>query len=124
MIFMGPDYRMKVDPDFDFARNALLITIVKRAENGFVPVTIEIKEHELVPVPSNTAISDSDTIPSVIDRDFAEAFLSVLANGLLGAGGDLVREHHRLKNELTRANRQLEKLIDGIGRLGGNNERT
>lgn len=74
------------------------------------------------PVPEGHHVFGDGDATLDIPRELAEALLSALARYLIGAHGDadLLATLRRTERERDDARRQLDKLIDGIGRLGGN----
>lgn len=118
-------YRIMVDDSYRFAQDEVIVKIVKRTMDGYIPIKITITEGELVPYnvatfPYNVATSVEDEQLSVaIPRELAELMLAAFARYFLSSEGDIVQTVQRQKRELERVTLQLEMLIAGIGRLGG-----
>jgi hypothetical protein len=112
-------YRMAVDADYHFAADLIQCRLVRKTQEGYVPLTITIEEGEPMKV-SPHAVSEAPP-PFTIPRDMAELFMGTFAAYLLGVpDGDLVRANQDLRHQLSRVTNQLDNLIAGIGRLGGN----
>lgn len=102
-------------------RDEIPLMIGNRTPDGMRivrPTTLELGD----PIAESPAApSDDQTEPSlVLPTELAAALFSALAPHLVGAPDhDLVATIKRLVHERDRVTSQLEKLIDGIGRLGG-----
>lgn len=114
----GP-YRMSVDADFNFMRDELVIHVVRRTQDGYVPITLTFVEGDPVTFDATTEEGGNPFPAFNMPRELAELWMATLAGYLLGVEGDLVRANQDLKNRLQRSQTQLENLIAGIGRLGG-----
>lgn len=115
----GDGWRVMVDRNMgSFARDELNIYIAHRDHNGIrllKPVEFELSEY----LPEDAGY-EYPYGPTAIKTELAEILATQLTYHLLGIE-DPVKEIQRLRAELGQANRRIEKLIDGIGRLGGNN---
>lgn len=108
-------FQIMVDDSHRFAMDEILLKIVKRTTDGYVPIKFTYSEGEVIP-PNTETVDISTPIP----RELAELMLAAFARFFLSAEGDLVTTNQRLSRELERVTKQLESLIAGIGRLGGN----
>lgn len=115
---MNGGWRVMVERNMGaFVRDELNLYIAHRDHNGIrilKPVEFELSEY----LPEDAGYEYPHG-PTAIKTELAEVLATQLTYNLLGVE-DSVREIQRLRSELSRTRNQLEKLIDGIGRLGGN----
>jgi hypothetical protein len=116
-------YRVRVDHHHHFARDELLIYVVFKDEKGtkgLKPIKFEVDDKYLY-LPTEPVESTPLPEPIVIKRELAEPLFEALAYTLLGVA-EPIYEIQRLRRELTETKLRLDKLIDGIGRIGGNKD--
>lgn len=115
-------YRVMVnDNDTYFLRDQLSLTILHRTPDGYRPISIEVKYGAPIP-PSEVEGVAYEFENTILPRELAEILLDTLANYFIGGDEhDIIKENRRLGAELRQERVRLNKLIDGIGRLGGNN---
>ncbi len=114
-------YRVRVDHHHHFERDELLIYAIFKDNNGskaLKPIKFEVEGEYL---PTDVKISTPLPEPIVIKRELAEPLFEALAYTLLGVA-EPIYEIQRLRRELTETKVRLDKLIDGIGRMGGNKD--
>lgn len=120
-------YRVLIIEDNNFfVRDQLGLVILERTPDGYKPVTIEIKYAPAIPASDiEGAVTSPLEATTVIPRELAQMLLAMLVNYYMGSEEhNLVSELRRVSAELRAERVRLNKLIDGIGRLGGNNDRT
>lgn len=116
---MSYGWRVMVEHDnTTFVRDQLRLFIVYGDPEGNMRVLNPVK-FELGEVLPDNATNEDVPEPSTIPRELAELLFEKMGQHLLGVDNP-IREIQRLRAELGQANRRLDKLIDGIGRLGGN----
>jgi hypothetical protein len=114
-------YRVRVDHHHHFARDELLIYAIFKDTHGakaLKPIRFEVDDTYL---PTEVTDSTPSPEPIVIKRELAESLFEALAYTLLGVA-EPIYEIQRLRRELTETKLRLDKLIDGIGRMGGNKD--
>jgi len=115
-------YQIMVDDSYRFAQDEVIVKIALRTQDGYRPVTFTFYVGD--EIPAGAAIAEVDApVTTAIPRELAELMLAAFARHFLSAEGDIVQTVQRQKRELERVTKQLEDLIAGIGRLGGNNLR-
>lgn len=113
-------WRVRVEHSYRFAYDELLLFIVKRdmeETRPLKPIVFELGDA----IPEIPSSQDEQLQPTQISRELAEQLFEQLGYHLLGVAEPL-REIHRLRRELEETKKRLDKLIDGIGRMGGNND--
>lgn len=110
-------FRISIEDSYLFARDEVVIRIVRKEPDGYRPVTFSfVISDEVISYDGTASIEPPEC---VMPREIAELLLSGFGRHFLSSEGDLVATHERLKRELARVTKQLEDLIAGIGRLGG-----
>ncbi len=109
------NYRMMIDANYKFGVDETGILIVQRVQDGYRPVSITFEYGDVV-----SPMVSVDIEGSPIPNELAELMLSAFAAYFLSAEGDVVQTNRRLRRDLERVTKQLESLIAGIGKLGGN----
>lgn len=110
----GDRFLIMIDGSYRFAQDEVILKIVKRTQDGLVPIKFTLTEQGVIP---QDEVSDVE-IGTPIPRELAELMLSAFGRYFLSTEGDLVLTNQRLMSELERVTKQLESLINGIGRLG------
>lgn len=111
-------YRMAVDADYHFAADLIQCRLVRKTQDGYVPITVTLEEGE--PMSIGVAHTADAPPPFTLPREMAELMMATFAGYLLGVpDGDLVRANQDLRHQLSRVTDQLDRLIAGIGRMGG-----
>lgn len=108
-------WRVLVEHDFNFAKDQLKLYVAFSNEQGMrmlKPLSFQLGDYVEVTVP------DVPNEPTFIPRELAEQIYAKLGYLFIGTN-DSLHEINRLQTELNKANIRLEKLIDGIGRMGG-----
>jgi hypothetical protein len=108
------EYRIQIDDATSFLRDAVSLRIIERVQGGYVPLTLKLERGDLVPEGSSVEIEPTD-----ISNDLVDGLLIAFANFRLGTDSNLVETIRRLRREKERVTQQLESLIAGIGRMGG-----
>lgn len=110
-------FRVMVEDSYRFGQDEIILKIVKRTRDGYVPVKLSYSVVMDELIPPNT-VSDAD-IDSAIPRELAELLLAAFGRYFLSSEGDILATNRRLTRDLERVTKQLESLIAGIGKLGG-----
>lgn len=111
------EWRVQVTNHYSFALDQVHL-VIGRVQDGML-YPIKPIEFEFLPgIPMGTSF-DGELPVTVISRELAEQLVHRISFCLLGVD-DPVNEIIKLRGELARTHRQLENLIDGIGRIGGN----
>lgn len=114
-------YRIMIDDSWRFANDEVILKIAFRTPQGYRPVTLGFNVRDEITIEGPSAAEEwADEWSSALPRELAELLLTALGRYFLSVEGDLVITNQRLKRELARVTKQLEDLISGIGRLGGN----
>lgn len=108
-------YQLMVEHSYRFARDEVIIKIVKHTQDGVVPIKLALSELPMVPQNTEMDVEIGNAIP----RELAELMLAAFGRYFLSSEGDLVETNARLERELAKANLRLDNLISGIGKLGG-----
>lgn len=108
-------WRLKVEHSHHFRRDELLLYIGYRtgADTMQILNPVKLELGEVLEDGTNDVPE-----PIAIPRELAELLVEQLSYIILGVD-DPIRECQRLRVELGQANRRLDALIAGIGRLGG-----
>lgn len=108
------NYRMQINRDYNaFVRDELTLMIIRSVGGKTQPVILRLEY-----ITDN--LDETQQVPtSNLPTELCELLLTALARELLSAESDLVKENHKLRNQLERVTKQLDNLIAGIGMLGG-----
>lgn len=116
---MRNGWRVMASSDGDnFMRDEIKLYIAYRDDDGIravKPIVLELDDG------ASDSTATSDLPPSVIPMELAEAIFEALGYQLLGIS-EPYNEIARLKRELKQERERVDKLISGIGRLGGVND--
>jgi len=114
-------WRVRVSRDGagSFMRDELSIFIGCAGPNGaHYALPIEIKLSEAFPIDTSVV---PEFEPTRLPVELAEVLFEALTFTLTGVA-DPVREIAQLRRQLSDANKRLDNLIAGIGRMGGKSE--
>lgn len=113
-------WRVHVESDYRFAFDQLQVVIAKRDDNGDMayikPLSFEVDP--VFVVPTGVFVGLPEQITTLMPRELAEAIFDEMGKYLLHTDHPF-REIQRLRRELDYANRRVDSLIAGIGRMGG-----
>lgn len=113
-------WRVHIESDYRFALDQLQVVIAKRDDNGDMaylkPLTFEV-DPEFV-MPSGVFVGQPEQITTLMPRELVEALFEAFGRYALHTDNPF-REIQRLRRDLDYANRRLDSLIAGIGRMGG-----
>jgi hypothetical protein len=110
-------YAVDVQSDINFALDQCVLRMIQKGQDGYRPITLTLELGDPVDYGTYSKIPESK-----FPNELAELLLSALAKHYLSVEGDLVATVHRLQREKDQAVKQLNMLIAGIGRLGGQND--
>lgn len=119
-------WKVQVQQDADsFVRDRLTVYMAYRDDEGirFVkPINWDLGDQLVKPeeVHSRNVLPME---PTYMPKELAERLFENLGYHLLGVGEPL-REIQRLRAELSKANSRVDRLIEGIGRLGESTNRS
>lgn len=109
-------FRIMIDDSYRFAQDEVILRIVERTSEGYRPAMLTYSvATEALPIDGR----ECEPITTAIPRELAELLLSAFGRYFLSSEGDLLATNQRLKRELEQVTRQLNNLIEGIGRLSG-----
>lgn len=106
------EWKVLVEQGYRFGADELEIFLAHKYDDTLYPATLKV-ECSTEPLPATER-----TQPAVIERQLGESLYNALGRTLTGIT-DPYNEIARLKRELAAERLRLDKLIDGIGRLGG-----
>jgi hypothetical protein len=125
---MGEQWRVKVEHHYNFAADQVNVWIGQRNDLGDVRMVQAIHMDKEVSYPKDVMFVLGDPINTyqateptfAIPRELVQALFEALVPVMVGTDSanilGLIRE---LRRERDDANRRLDALISGIGRLGG-----